>query len=396
MKQIPQPNLYKTVLLSAVAIPFIGVLIAGAFVWNRYVFPSDITLFVALYFLTGLGVTIGYHRMLTHQSFETIRPLKGLLLILGCMAFEGPPITWAATHIHHHANSDHDGDPHSPLKGFWHAHFWWMIRDEHEDPAVYAPHLFNDPVAIFVGRYAWLWMVLSLLIPFLIGGFTGFIWGGLVRIFFVNHATWSVNSICHTFGRRPFEANDESRNEWIIGLVAHGEGWHNNHHAFPQSAFHGLRWWQYDLSGLVIRALEQCGLVWNVQRVSKELMEGKLKKGASMREAIAELKEQLGIAITQAQSDLSQYVARLKKEHELLTQQGSLFEPTTLFNVSERFHSSYEEAVRHLEKMRRTIEKRKSMRKTRAEEYRAEIHAFVTASKRNLRQQIKKLAPASA
>ena len=268
----------RLAILALVVIPIVGVLTAIVLVWNRYVFPADIALLLSLYLLTGLGITIGYHRMLTHQSFQTSPFLKALILICGCMAFEGPPITWAATHIKHHAHADDEGDPHSPLEGFWYSHCGWMFHLHFEDPKIYAPHLLKDPVITFVDRWTPLWMLLSLVFPALIGGWTGFLWGGLVRIFVTTHATWSVNSICHTFGKRPFEAQDESRNEWIVGLLAFGEGWHNNHHAFPTSAFHGLRWWQFDLSGLLIRGMEACGLIWNVERVNESLMEAKRAK----------------------------------------------------------------------------------------------------------------------
>jgi stearoyl-CoA desaturase (delta-9 desaturase) len=194
------------------------------------------------------------------------------------MALEGPALEWAATHLKHHANADQEGDPHSPVEGLFHAHLGWLLRDGDIDQRAYGDSLKNDPIVSFMSRTFILWVGLSLLLPFGIGGFlggswsisgalTGFLWGGLVRIFLVHHVTWSVNSICHTFGRREFETKDRSRNEWIIGLLAFGEGWHNNHHAFPRSAFHGLRWWQFDLSGYLIRLLEQTGLARDVYRV---------------------------------------------------------------------------------------------------------------------------------
>jgi stearoyl-CoA desaturase (delta-9 desaturase) len=146
------------------------------------------------------------------------------------------------------------------------------------DPNVYCRNLVHDPIVVFVSRTFLLWVVLSLLIPYAIGGWSGLLWAGLVRIFLVHHVTWSVNSICHTFGMREFETTDQSRNEWIVGLLAFGEGWHNNHHAFPRSAFHGLHWWQFDLSGYLIRLLERVGLATEVYRIPAEKLVKRYKK----------------------------------------------------------------------------------------------------------------------
>jgi stearoyl-CoA desaturase (delta-9 desaturase) len=144
----------------------------------------------------------------------------------------------------------------------------WMFKTTDADPNVYCRNLVKDPMVVFMSSTFFLWVILSLAIPFAIGGWTGLLWGGLVRIFFTHHITWSVNSVCHTFGKREFETRDQSRNEWVVGLLGFGEGWHNNHHAFPRSAFHGLHWWQFDLSGYVIWTLERVGLVRDVYRVS--------------------------------------------------------------------------------------------------------------------------------
>jgi stearoyl-CoA desaturase (delta-9 desaturase) len=206
--------------------------------------------------------------MLTHRSFQPHPVVKFIFLVLGSMAVEGPALEWAATHIKHHAHSDREGDPHSPVEGFWHAHMGWMFNRSFADPNVYCRNLVKDPIVIFVSRTFIFWVILSLAIPFAIGGWTGLLWGGLVRIFITHHITWSVNSVCHTFGKREFDTRDQSRNEWIVGLLGLGEGWHNNHHAFPRSAFHGLHWWQFDLSGYVIWTLERVGLVRDVYRVT--------------------------------------------------------------------------------------------------------------------------------
>jgi len=258
----------KSVMLVVVVLPFLATLFAIALLWQRAVNWTDIELLIAFNVIAGLGVTIGYHRMLTHRSFQPHPVVKFIFLAFGSMAVEGPALEWAATHIKHHAHSDREGDPHSPVEGFWHAHMGWMFKTRDADPNVYCRNLVRDPMVVFMSSTFFLWVILSLAIPFAIGGWTGLLWGGLVRIFFTHHITWSVNSVCHTFGKREFETRDRSRNEWVVGLLGFGEGWHNNHHAFPRSAFHGLHRWQFDLSGYVIWTLERVGLVRDVYRVS--------------------------------------------------------------------------------------------------------------------------------
>ncbi|HZT98880.1 MAG TPA: acyl-CoA desaturase [Ktedonobacteraceae bacterium] len=263
---------YKALVLVVVIVPLFATVLGMWLLWARAVHWLDIALLVSLYSFVALGVTVGYHRMLTHRGFRPHPIVKVVLLVLGSMALEGPALQWAATHIKHHAQADREGDPHSPVEGFFHAHMGWLFGADSADPHLYCRNLVNDPVVVFVSRTFVLWAVLSLVLPFMIGGWTGLLWGGLVRIFLTHHVTWSVNSVCHTFGRREFETNDQSRNEWVVGLLAFGEGWHNNHHAFPRSAFHGLHWWQFDLSGYVIRALERLGLVHDVYRISPDMI----------------------------------------------------------------------------------------------------------------------------
>jgi stearoyl-CoA desaturase (delta-9 desaturase) len=255
-------------MLVVVVLPFLATLLAIELLWQRAVNWTDLALLVAFNLLAGLGVTVGYHRMLTHRSFQPHPVVKFIFLAFGSMAVEGPALEWAATHIKHHAHSDREGDPHSPVEGFWHAHMGWLFNRSFADPNIYCRNLVKDPIVVFVSRTFIFWVILSLAIPFAIGGWTGLLWGGLVRIFLTHHITWSVNSVCHTFGKREFETRDQSRNEWIVGLLGLGEGWHNNHHAFPRSAFHGLHWWQFDLSGYVIWTLERVGLARDVYRVS--------------------------------------------------------------------------------------------------------------------------------
>jgi stearoyl-CoA desaturase (Delta-9 desaturase) len=265
-------TVYKIAVLFVVIVPFLATAVAVTLLWAHAVHWSDLALLGVLYALVAFGVTIGYHRMLTHRSFRPHPVVKCLLLILGSMAVEGPAIQWAATHTKHHALSDRAGDPHSPVEGFFHAHMGWMFGDGEGDPAVYTPHLVQDRMVVFISRNFLVWAVLGLVIPFALGGWTGLLWGGLVRIFLTHHVTWSVNSVCHTFGKRAFKTMDRSHNEWIVGLLAFGEGWHNNHHAFPRSAFHGLQWWQVDLSGYLIWLLERLGLAREVWRVSPTLV----------------------------------------------------------------------------------------------------------------------------
>ncbi|NCC34916.1 MAG: acyl-CoA desaturase [Chloroflexia bacterium] len=258
----------KLVVLAVVVIPFLGTIAAIVMLWNQWVNWVDLTLMLVLYIISGLGITVGFHRLLTHKSFETTWWMKRLMLISGSMALEGDPITWASTHIQHHAHSDGEDDPHSPLEGLWHAHVGWMFNHKHKID-VYGTWLKKDPDVVWVAKTWVLWVAVGLIIPTLIAGWSGLLWGGLVRIFLTHHITWSVNSICHTFGRRDYQTRDASRNNFLVGLLAFGEGWHNNHHAFPRSAFHGLRWWQIDFSAYLIRGLERVGLVWNVVRVKE-------------------------------------------------------------------------------------------------------------------------------
>jgi len=257
----------KAVVLALVVIPLGGTALAIRLLWQRAVGWGDLTLMACLYVPISLGVTIGFHRYLTHRGFQTNAVLKVILLLLGSMALEGSAIDFAATHRKHHALADREGDPHSPVDGFLHAHLGWLFTAQRADQATYARDLLADRVVVWMSRLFPLWILLTLALPFAIGGWRGLLWGGLVRIFLTHHVTWSVNSVCHTFGSRPFQTKDRSRNQWLIGLLALGEGWHNNHHAFPRSALHGLRWWQFDLSGLTIRLLERLHLAWNVQRV---------------------------------------------------------------------------------------------------------------------------------
>ena len=275
-------RLHQAGVLLAVIAPLLGVIVAIVRLWQWLVTWPDIALLLGMYFCAGLGVTTGFHRMLTHRSFEAHPALRFLLLALGSMAVEGGALSWASLHIQHHACSDREGDPHSPLEGFFHAHLGWLFNMQAR-PEIYGSWLLKDSMVCFFERSFFFWVILGLLIPYLLGGWTGLLWGGLVRIFLGHHVTWSINSVCHTFGQRTFETNDRSTNQWLVGLLALGEGWHNNHHAFPRSAFHGLYWWQFDLTGYLIRGLEWLGLAWQVYRISPANIRARLAKDRQRR-----------------------------------------------------------------------------------------------------------------
>jgi stearoyl-CoA desaturase (delta-9 desaturase) len=281
----------KIVNLLAVMIPFAATIAAIALLPGTVVGPADVAIAVVMYVVTALGITIGYHRLLTHRSFATSKRLEYTFAILGSMAVQGPVNSWVADHRKHHAHTDREGDPHSPhvghgrgaaavLRGLWHAHVGWLLTDgDRAEPTRYARDLAEDPGMVRIS-HAFPWLVLaSLAIPALagyaisgtaLGAATGLLWGGLVRVFGVHHVTWSVNSVCHFLGSRRFAVEDESRNVFWLALPSLGESWHHNHHAFPRSAVHGLRRWELDPSALVIAGLERLGLAWNVIRIAPE------------------------------------------------------------------------------------------------------------------------------
>jgi stearoyl-CoA desaturase (delta-9 desaturase) len=277
-------------------LPVIALFVVGWQVWGDWLGYSDLIVFAIMYVLTGLGITVGFHRLFTHRSFKTTRAVRFVLAALGSAAIEGPVISWVADHRKHHAFSDQPGDPHSPhvehghglkgaLKGLLHAHVGWLFLHTHRGRKTrYAPDLLKDPVVSFVHRtFVW-WVAAGLIAPFLLGwaiggavssGLTGMLWGGLMRMLVLHHVTYSINSLCHFFGKRPYDTGDESRNlAWLVPL-SFGEAWHNGHHAFPTSARHGLGRRQFDPSALVISGLEKVGLAWDVVRISPERLESK-------------------------------------------------------------------------------------------------------------------------
>jgi len=266
-------RLYRAVILLYVVIPFLALAYAVWAYWGNWFGPRELTLFAVFSLLTGIGTGVGYHRLLTHHSFETFPAIRAFFIVLGAMAIPTRPVDFAANHLKHHAFADREGDPHSPLEGLFHAHIGWVLKSPVAERERYCKRLLADPLVMFIDRTTVLWFFLGLLVPYLIGGWQGLVWGGLIRYGYHNHVTFSVNSICHTFGDRPFQTADASRNNWLIGLLAFGEGWHNNHHAFPAMAYHGIGWRQFDLNSFVIRSLSRLRLAWNVKQPSPELIE---------------------------------------------------------------------------------------------------------------------------
>ncbi|HMD58005.1 MAG TPA: acyl-CoA desaturase [Solirubrobacteraceae bacterium] len=286
------------IVVTVVPIAMLGLAIWLA--WGGTLHWQDLVVLALSYLITGLGITVGYHRLFTHRSFKTSRPIRALFAIFGSAAVEGPVIEWVSTHRKHHRFSDQPGDPHSPhtdrglgwrgaLRGLIHAHVGWMFRGvDRASEGRYAKDLLADPVIRAVDRTFPLWALLGLALPFglgvaltgsVIGGLTGMLWGGAVRILFLHHATFSINSLCHFFGRRRFATGDESRNLAWLALPTFGEAWHNNHHAFPTSAHHGLTRWQLDPGGWLIDSLERLGLAWDVIRITPRAQQAKLAGG---------------------------------------------------------------------------------------------------------------------
>ncbi|HUR68955.1 MAG TPA: fatty acid desaturase [Candidatus Thermoplasmatota archaeon] len=289
----PHTLLERSVLLLVVTVPLALTVWAMTLLWNRLVGWTDVTVLLTFYVLTAMGIGVGFHRMLTHRSFDAHPAVRFFFLALGSMALQGSAIEWAATHNKHHAKSDKEGDPHSPLEGFWTAHLGWLFRDRFIRNGIWAKPYQDDKVAKIIDKTFLVWAVLGFVLPGLmsvaLGGsfWLGVLWGGAVRLFLVHHITWSVNSVCHTFGKREFASHDESRNEWVVGLLGLGEGWHNNHHAFPKAAYHGMKWYQFDLNALVIRLLAKMKLVTNVWMPSKEAMESRRVKNVAKGTAAA-------------------------------------------------------------------------------------------------------------
>jgi stearoyl-CoA desaturase (delta-9 desaturase) len=279
----PAPSRFQTLMMWAtVLLPFVGLAIGFAWLFHQPAGLVDFAVCVLMYSIAGFGITIGYHRMATHRSFAANPIVRGFWMIAGSTGFQGPIISWVAVHRRHHQQSDREGDPHSPhanhaegmLGGLWHAHTAWLIRPEPADLRRSVKDLAADPLTRFVDRTYLLWVFLGAALPFTIGWLvkgtvTGalatLVWGFFVRIAVMQHATWSVNSICHMFGYRSYRANDESRNNPLVAFFSLGEGWHNNHHAFPTSARHGLAWYEIDFSYAIIWTMRKLRLIRDVR-----------------------------------------------------------------------------------------------------------------------------------
>jgi stearoyl-CoA desaturase (delta-9 desaturase) len=299
----------RAVSLGAILLPLAGLVAAIILLWGPGFSWLHLGLLLGGYLLTNLGIGVGYHRLFTHKSFQCGPVVKTVFGVLGSMAVEGSILHWVATHRRHHQHSDRPDDPHSPhnhgvsagggrsiwarIRGFLHAHMGWFFQPDAAGLEKYVPDLAADPVTRRVSKLFVVWVVLGFVIPAGIalaitgtwmGALLGLIWGGLVRVFLVHHITWSINSVCHLWGSRPFDSHDHSRNNAILGVLAFGEGWHNNHHAFPTSARHGLRWWEFDMNYMVIRGLELVGLARAVRVPSGERIamkrRGRAQQGA--------------------------------------------------------------------------------------------------------------------
>ncbi|MBC7834065.1 MAG: fatty acid desaturase [Phycisphaerales bacterium] len=301
-KLSPAERKLRLVNLIAVSLPFVGLLAAVGLLWGVAFDWTYLAILWGMAAVSSIGITVGYHRLFTHKSFKTNAVVRYALGAAGAMAVQGPVIEWCGTHRRHHQHSDHEEDPHSPhigphgswgdslwstLRGAWRAHVGWMLEGRPKGLGRYTRDLREDPATAAANRHFTRWVLAGLIIPAVLGGVLtmswtgialGFLWGGLVRIFLVHHITWSVNSVCHLWGTQPFRSHDESRNNPIVGVLGLGEGWHNNHHAFPTSARHGLRWWELDLSYLFILGMKMVGLATDIRKPDRERMDSKRRK----------------------------------------------------------------------------------------------------------------------
>ena len=288
---------FVTGFVTVVPVLALGIVVWQA--WADFLHWHDFVVFALMYVVTGLGITVGFHRHFTHRAFATSTPVRATLAVMGTMAIEGPITAWVADHRKHHAFSDQLGDPHSPhvdhgrgwrgaLRGLAHAHVGWLFEHtQRANKRRYAPDLIADPTISFIDRTTLWWIGLGLALPFGLGfalggtiatALTGLLWGGAVRIVLLHHVTYSINSLCHFFGRRRFVTGDHSRNLAWLAPLSFGEAWHNNHHAFPTSAAHGMRRFEraLDPSAIVIATLQRLGLVWDVVTTSSERQAAKL------------------------------------------------------------------------------------------------------------------------
>jgi stearoyl-CoA desaturase (delta-9 desaturase) len=278
-----------------IVVPFLALVAAVPIAWGGWLGWTDVLIALGMYALTGHGITVGFHRLFTHKSYKPNRAVKIFWAVAGSMAIQGPVVRWVADHRKHHKFSDRDGDPHSPwrygtgvgalTKGFLYAHLMWLFNPEQTPQRKYAPDLMKDPDIVKVSRQFPMWVLVSLLLPAVLGGLltmswqgalTAFFWGSLVRVSLLHHVTWSINSICHTIGERPFVSRDKSANVWWLAIPSMGESWHNLHHADPTCARHGVLKGQIDTSARIIRVMEKLGWVYDVRWPVRERIDAKL------------------------------------------------------------------------------------------------------------------------
>ena len=290
-------RLERRVTLATVLLPYLGLASGIALFWRNGVNPLDLAVFAVMYCVTVLGIGMGFHRLIAHRAYQATPFLKTALIISGSMAAQGPVIFWTAVHRRHHSYSDRDGDPHSPhlhgegakeiLKGLWHSHMGWLFNHELTDWGTYVRDLLHDRLIFKLNRLYFLWIALGLLVPAAaeglitmswLGAARGFLWGGLIRVLVVHHTTWSINSVCHVFGSQPYQVKDYSTNNVALAIPTFGESWHNNHHAFPSSAVHGLEWWQVDITGSMIKLCAKLGLASAVKVPRKKERESEFNQ----------------------------------------------------------------------------------------------------------------------
>lgn len=280
-------RLQRRITWATVLIPLLGALVGLWQLATGRAGARELAILGVAFLFAELGLGVGFHRFLSHHSFQAVAPVRYALAVLGSMCAEGPLLFWVALHRRHHRYSDHVGDPHSPhlagpglsgrLRGLLHAHVGWLFEHEAIDWGRWVPDLVRDPGLFLIHQLYLVWIALGLVVPAGVvglwlgsweGALTGLVWGGLIRIFVAHHVTWGVNSFGHVYGAMPFHAKGQARNNALLALVTLGDGWHNNHHAFPSSAAHGLRWWEVDLNYALIKGLALVGLAWDVKRPS--------------------------------------------------------------------------------------------------------------------------------
>ena len=261
-----------------IAFHLLAVVALFMFSWKAFLITLPL-----LWISGSLGIGMGFHRLLTHRSYKTPKVVEYFLTVCGTLALEGGAINWVVTHRIHHATTDIPGDPHTPRDGRWWAHMGWILRGtaQQHEPAVmwrYAPDLMKDPIHVWLNRFYFVPLVVCGLLLFAFGGWPALMWGVFLRVTFGLHATWLVNSATHMWGSRRFKTNDDSTNNWWVALLTFGEGWHNNHHAHPRAARHGLVWYELDLNWWGIRGLQALALAKGIRLVNKEYRTVKMKE----------------------------------------------------------------------------------------------------------------------